>query len=192
MAARSSGLPVETRLYVLAITGRPPEDWAALRGSLYAGVSYPLPGSIASTSHGDGRRGTGSRPAAPAPVWQARLDTHLTCAVALLAAVARGEDASRRKAALASASIAATPNSLCAALRAEGARRVRVKPGSGLGNRDDDALKLFRGVEFERREALLDLLADRGVGGELREEPGPQIVRVLGMAGGGLGEADIP
>jgi hypothetical protein len=40
-----SRLPMETELYVLAITGRRIEDWAAIRGSPPVDtVSYPLPG----------------------------------------------------------------------------------------------------------------------------------------------------
>jgi hypothetical protein len=40
-----SGLPMETEFYVLAVTGRRVEDWAAIRGSLSVdAASYPLPG----------------------------------------------------------------------------------------------------------------------------------------------------
>ena len=113
-----SGLPVETRLYVSAVTGRPPEDWASPRGSLYA-ASYLLPGlDCLGVSTGQPRHALEA--AAPARIWQARLDTHLVSAVALLSAVARGEDASL-PAKPAHREHRGDAESLCAALRAEGA-----------------------------------------------------------------------
>jgi hypothetical protein len=113
-----SALPVETRLYVTAVTGRPPEDWASLRASVYA-ASYPLPG-LDCLGAGTGQPRHALEAAAPARIWQARLDSHLVSAVSLLSAVARSEDVP----------LPAKPShrehrgdaeSLCAALRVEGA-----------------------------------------------------------------------
>ncbi|HXO03619.1 MAG TPA: lytic transglycosylase domain-containing protein [Stellaceae bacterium] len=115
-----STLPVETRFYVLAITGRSPEDWAAMRGGLYTEVNYPLPGldclNVATAAARHGMR------AAPSPserIWQARLDTHLEAAIVLLGGLSRSE-------------VAPAPpvlgrgqhdalESLCGAIRAKGA-----------------------------------------------------------------------
>jgi len=117
-----SGLPVETRLYVTAVTGRPPEDWASLRGSFYT-ASYPLPGlDCLGVSTGQPRHTLEA--AAPVRIWQARLDTHLVSAVSLLSAVARSEDASQpqpMKPFPRSREHRGEAESLCAALRAEGA-----------------------------------------------------------------------
>ena len=113
-----SGLPVETRLYVTAVTGRAPEDWASLRASIYA-APYPLPG-LDCLGAGTGQPRHVLEAAAPVRIWQARLDTHLVSVVSLLSAVARSEDIS----------LPAKPphrehrgeaESLCAAFRTEGA-----------------------------------------------------------------------
>jgi hypothetical protein len=79
-----SPLPLETRLYVLAVTGRPPEDWAALRAhSSAAVVSYPLPGlDCLGAETKLARHQWGTRPSSPAPAWVARLDNGLASAVA--------------------------------------------------------------------------------------------------------------
>ncbi len=112
-----SPLPVQTRLYVLAITGRPPEDWAALRGGLTAQpVSYPLPGLDCFNAAAPARRTLEAM--APAPIFEVRLDKHLTGVVALFDAVARGEAPAAR---MRGAKTSAAADSLCAALRAEGA-----------------------------------------------------------------------
>jgi hypothetical protein len=113
-----SALPIETRLYVLAITGRPPEDWAAPRGGLYAeAVSYPLPGLDCLNAAAPARRGL--EVAAPAPFFRARLDAHLTNAVALLDALSRSETPAPKTRGIGKPTAAA--DSLCAAIRVEGA-----------------------------------------------------------------------
>jgi hypothetical protein len=78
-----SPLPLETRLYVLAVTGRPPDDWAALRSSLYAATaSYPLPGlDCLNAETKVARRDWATK--SPSPAWVARLDNGLASAVAL-------------------------------------------------------------------------------------------------------------
>jgi transglycosylase-like protein with SLT domain len=115
-----SGLPVETRLYVIAVTGRPPEDWASPRGSVYA-ASYPLPG-LDCLGVGAGQPQRALAAAAPVRIWQARLDSHLFSAVSLLSAVARSEDISQLQPAKPlHREHRGEAESLCAALRAEGA-----------------------------------------------------------------------
>jgi hypothetical protein len=113
-----SGLPVETRLYVTAVTGRPPEDWASPRASIYA-ASYPLPG-LDCLGVGAGQPRHTLEAAAPARVWQARLDSHLVSAVSLLSAVARGEDTAPHAKPVRQ-DHRGDAESLCAALRIEGA-----------------------------------------------------------------------
>jgi hypothetical protein len=78
-----SPLPLETRLYVLAVTGRPPEDWAALRASLYAATaSYPLPGlDCLNVETKVARHDWGTK--SPAAAWVARLDNGLASAAPL-------------------------------------------------------------------------------------------------------------
>ena len=84
-----SQLPIETRLYVLAITGRPPEDWASWRGSLYA-ATYPLPGlDCLNATAAVARRDPGLELATP--VFQVRLDSHLSSALALFNTLSRSE-----------------------------------------------------------------------------------------------------
>ncbi|HTZ36150.1 MAG TPA: lytic transglycosylase domain-containing protein [Stellaceae bacterium] len=110
-------LPVETRLYVLAITGRPPEDWASPRVALYP-ASYPLPGLDCLNATATAARREPAAEALPVPALEARLDGHLAAAIALFGALSRSEVAAvkpawhgRQKAA----------DSLCAMFRAEGA-----------------------------------------------------------------------
>ncbi len=80
-----SPLPLETRLYVLAVTGRSPEDWAALRAGPYATTaSYPLPGldclnAETRVAH------SGGGAVAPQQVLTTRLDNSLASAAAVLA-----------------------------------------------------------------------------------------------------------
>jgi hypothetical protein len=114
-----SVLPIETRLYVTAITGRSPEDWAALRSSLYAeAVSYPLPGvDCLNATTGVARRGPGAELPA-APVFEARLDGHLATAIALFGALSRSENPAPKPLWLGKRNAA---DSLCAVFRAEGA-----------------------------------------------------------------------
>lgn len=128
-----SALPIETRLYVVAITGRSPEDWAALRGSFYAEASYPLPGlDCLNANSAMARRAAPAE--APVRVYQARLDSGLATAAALFSALSRGETATHREALVHGISLSrnepAKPlwlgrrhaaDSLCAMFRAEGA-----------------------------------------------------------------------
>jgi hypothetical protein len=109
---------VETRLYVTAVTGRPPEDWASLRASIYA-ASYPLPG-LDCLGVGSGPPRHTLEAAAPVRIWQARLDSHLVSAISLLSAVARNEDISPRARPVRQ-DHRGDAESLCAALRIEGA-----------------------------------------------------------------------
>jgi transglycosylase-like protein with SLT domain len=117
-----SPLPIETRLYVQAITGRAPEDWAALRGNLYAEVSYPLPGLDCLNAASPARRGLGIDAAAPPPLpmFEARLDGHLATAIALFGALSRSETSDAPRPRWGGRKIAA--DSLCAVFRAEGAK----------------------------------------------------------------------
>ena len=116
-----AALPIETRLYVLAITGRSPEDWAALRTSLDAEtVSYPLPGLDCLNATSPARHGGAGilQAAAPPPVFQARLDNHLATAIALFGALSRSENPAPKPLWLGKRNAA---DSLCAVFRAEGA-----------------------------------------------------------------------
>ena len=85
-------LPAETRLYVQAITGHAPEDWALLRGSPTALAGYSLPGLDCLTV---AARAAPARPAPNLPPaerrWQARLDEQLSAAAALLGAATERE-----------------------------------------------------------------------------------------------------
>src|SRR5262249_26567358 len=75
-----AGLPAETRLYVLAITGRPVEEW----GTIGAGFArradrYAFPGLDCLTI---GTREAGhARAPREARMWRARVDTHLVSAL---------------------------------------------------------------------------------------------------------------
>jgi hypothetical protein len=114
-----SPLPLETRLYVMAVTGRPPEDWAALRTSLYAmTASYPLPGldclnAETKAAHHDWRT------RAPVAGWVARLDNGLASAVAFFDRLPGFEAAPIKPV---SSGQLRDADSLCAAIRAGGAR----------------------------------------------------------------------
>jgi hypothetical protein len=113
----ASPLPLETRLYVLAVTGRSPEDWAALRTSLYAAASYPLPGlDCLNAETRVARHDWG--PKSPAPAWVARLDNGLASAATFF-------DRLPSRPATPPKSISPEQfegaASLCAVLRAEGA-----------------------------------------------------------------------
>jgi Transglycosylase SLT domain len=131
-----SPLPIETRLYVLAITGRNPEDWATLRGNLvYTEASYPLPGLDCLNANAGLARRAVSPLEAPARVYQARLDRGLASATALFDALSHGEAAAHSEALVRGIALTryepAKPlwlgqkhaaDSLCAMFRAEGAK----------------------------------------------------------------------
>jgi hypothetical protein len=117
----ASAMPIETRLYVLAITGHSPEDWAALRGSLAPiAVSYPLPGLDCLNVVAPVRRTLEVAVPPLLPIFQARLDSHLTSAIALFGALSRSEVPAPTKAAWGGRRHAA--DSLCALFRSEGAK----------------------------------------------------------------------
>ena len=88
-----SSLPVETRLYVLAITGRAPEDWAALRYNINAAAaSYPLPGLDCLNVSAPVRRGFEARAeTTQLPIFQVRLDNNLSKVLTLFQAFSRAE-----------------------------------------------------------------------------------------------------
>jgi hypothetical protein len=114
----SAPLPLETRLYVMAVTGRPPEDWAALRISVDATVAtYPLPGLDCLNAETKAARHdwvTG----APAAGWVARLDNGLASAAAFFDRLPRLEAAPAKPVPRGQLRAA---DSLCAVIRAEGA-----------------------------------------------------------------------
>jgi hypothetical protein len=115
-----SVLPVETRLYVLAITGRSPEDWAALRYNLNpVAASYPLPGLDCLNVTSPARHGLEAKVETPLPMFQVRLDNNLSKVLTLFQAFSRAELAApaprwqgQRPAA----------DSLCASIRLSGAK----------------------------------------------------------------------
>ena len=111
-----SQLPIETRLYVRAITGRPPEDWASLRASLYAEASYPLPGLDCLAATTPARRTLEAE--GPPPIFEVRLDNHLATAIALFSALSRSEAPAPKPLWLGKRRAA---DSLCTTIRAEGA-----------------------------------------------------------------------
>ena len=116
-----SQLPIETRLYVLSITGRPPEDWASWRGNLYA-ASYPLPGLDCLNATTAPARHTSPFEVTIAPVFQARVvDNHLTAVIALFSALSRSENSITKP--LRRGDLHAA-DSLCASIRMEGASCV--------------------------------------------------------------------
>ena len=114
----TSPLPLETRLYVMAVTGRPPEDWAALRTSLYAATaSYPLPGlDCLNAETKVARHDGGTR--APAAGWVTRLDSGLASAAAFFDRLPRLDAAPPKPVPRGQLRAA---DSLCAVIRAEGA-----------------------------------------------------------------------
>jgi hypothetical protein len=115
----ASPLPLETRLYVLAVTGRPPEDWAALRTSLYATASYPLPGlDCLNAETKVARHDWGPKLPAPAAAWVTRLDSGLASAAAFFDRLPPHPAAPPKSI---SPQQFEGASSLCAVLRAEGA-----------------------------------------------------------------------
>jgi hypothetical protein len=118
----TSALPIETRLYVLSVTGRQAEDWVARRGGLLvAANAYAVPGlDCLNVTASLARRGPTA--GAASRLWQVRLDSHLANAIAVFAAASHRDDgleASLRAARVSSDVRAA--KSLCAAIRARGA-----------------------------------------------------------------------
>jgi hypothetical protein len=114
----ASGLPIETQIYVRAVTGRSAEDWAAARASLlieanaFALTSF----DCLNATGGPARHGP---TLAPVRIWQVRLDGNLAAAIALFDAVSRGTGASSYPRTPRPAARAA--RSLCDAFRAQGA-----------------------------------------------------------------------
>jgi transglycosylase-like protein with SLT domain len=127
----AAALPIETRLYVLAITGRAPEAWASLRASIDAQpVSYSLPSlnclnatTTTAARHKPVMEAAVALAATPPtlPVFQARLDNHLGTAVALFSALSRSEHPAPPKP-LWGGNKRTAADSLCALLRAGGAK----------------------------------------------------------------------
>jgi hypothetical protein len=128
-----SPLPIETRLYVLSITGRPIEDWIPGSGFYAVANAYPLPGlDCLNAGTGAPHRNVGLTAMAGLPhrsppplaprerVWAAQLDSHLVAAVSLLGAMERSEDAGSAAQPVPPAQRGAA-RSLCATIRAEGA-----------------------------------------------------------------------
>ena len=113
-----SPLPLETRLYVLAVTGRPPEDWAALRASVYAATtSYPLPGlDCLNAETKVARHDWGTK--SPSAGWVARLDNGLASASAFFDRLPRLEAAPAKPVPREQLRAA---DSLCAVIRSGGA-----------------------------------------------------------------------
>jgi hypothetical protein len=109
-----SDLPAETRLYVLAVTGRQPEDWRGHSVNVSATAQADGGPCVAVTD--ELARMAPSRMAPPkAPAWVARLDGSLAQAIGLLDAVPLP-----RRAAVLSPSQASV-DALCASIRTLGA-----------------------------------------------------------------------
>jgi hypothetical protein len=114
----ASPLPLETRLYVFAVTGRSPEDWAALRAGPYATTaSYPLPGLDCLNVETRVAR-SAAAPKAPPPFWVTRLDNGLASAATFFERVPSRQATTIRPV---SSDQVEGAVSLCVALRAEGA-----------------------------------------------------------------------
>lgn len=105
-----SELPAETRQYVLAITGRQPEDWRGRRLDTAAAAHEPC---IAVTEE-LARSAPVRTAAAKAPAWVTRLDGTLASAIDLLDSVPKPRPAVR-------SSSQASVDALCASIRALGA-----------------------------------------------------------------------
>ena len=108
----AGGLPLETRLYVRAVTGGSPEDWVGVRAP-----AVPQGGSCTALIAELDRYG---RRAAPrVAMWQVRLDGGLSRAIALLASMPAGRRpvpaAVRRRE-------PTTVTALCNSIRSLGAR----------------------------------------------------------------------
>jgi hypothetical protein len=87
-----SGLPIETQIYVRAVTGWSAEDWAMTHASLLVGASaFPLTGfDCLNANSGPARHGP--PPTRPARIWQVRLNGNLALAIGLLDALTREND----------------------------------------------------------------------------------------------------
>jgi hypothetical protein len=117
----ASALPIETQIYVRAVTGRSAEDWAAVRASLPVEANaFPLTGfDCLNATSGPVRHGPTLAPA-PVRIWQVRLDGNLALAIGLLEALTRNNNAPARRPQSPGPSDRAA-QSLCDALRARGA-----------------------------------------------------------------------
>jgi hypothetical protein len=115
-----AALPIETQIYVRAVTGRSAEDWAMARASYFTEASaFPLTGfDCLNATSGPVRRGPVLAP--PARIWQVRLDGNLALAIGLLEALTRNNDLPARRPQTPGPSDRAA-ESLCGALRARGA-----------------------------------------------------------------------
>ena len=114
-------LPIETQLYVMAVTGRPIEQWAQ---GPYAAAAYPLPGLDCLNVTAAPRHAATSAPELQSPpvlrMWSTQLDGRLVAAAALLDAVAHNENLTARPDPLPRGRQKAA-ESLCAMFRAQGA-----------------------------------------------------------------------
>jgi hypothetical protein len=106
-------LPAETRLYVVAVTGRPAEDWRGhpAAGSAASGASE---GPCIAVTEDLARSATPRATPAKAPVWQTRLDGTLAAAIGLLGSVPQPRP-------IAPSRSQASVDALCASIRALGA-----------------------------------------------------------------------
>jgi hypothetical protein len=108
-----SDLPTETRLYVVAVTGRQPEDWRGRSANGSAALPRADEPCVAVTD--ELARSSPPRMApAKAPAWMAQLDGTLARAIGLLNAVPQPVSA-------APSSSQASVDALCASIRALGA-----------------------------------------------------------------------
>ena len=110
-----SGLPLETEVYVRAITGRRAEDWATMRGTLAADDSFPFPGLDCLNL--EAARATHVGPFPKPAAWQLRLDSHLATAIDLSLELLRPDPHSS---APVRPTTPADTESLCAAVRMRG------------------------------------------------------------------------
>ena len=110
-----SGLPLETEVYVRAITGRRAEDWATMRGTLTADDSFPLPGLDCLTL--EAARATPAGLVFKPAAWQLRLDSHLATALFLSSELLRADP---RGSTPARSTALTNTESLCQAARASG------------------------------------------------------------------------
>jgi hypothetical protein len=110
-----SQLPLETEVYVRAITGRRAEEWATMRGTLIADDGLPLPGLDCLNLRA--ARATHSGPVLQPTAWQLRLDSHLATVIDLSAELLHTD---LLGSALPHPGMPANIESLCAAFRVRG------------------------------------------------------------------------